>query len=102
MLIHCVFLNVKPEISDDEITSIMAGLGELVGEVPGMVNLWLGPNRDYEAKSPDHKHGFVVLFEDREAHIAYENHQKHKELGGRLVASCVGGADGIVVYDIEA
>ena len=102
MLVHCVFLKVKPDVSDDAITEIMEGLKALVAEVDGMRELWLGPNRDFEQKSQDFKHGFVCLFDDREAHLSYERHPRHVELGGQLVDSCVGGADGIVVYDIEA
>jgi hypothetical protein len=101
MLVHCVFLNFSDECAADERMAVLRALGELKDEVDGILGYSYGPNRDFEGKSPDHNEGFIVTFRDREAHLAYERHPRHVELGGRLVEMCVGGADGIVVYDLE-
>lgn len=101
MLIHCVFLNVKPGHDTADTEAVLEGLGDLKSEVDGMLDYKCGPNRDFENKTPDYPYGFVVTFRDRDAHLAYEKHPKHIELGGRLVGMCVGGAHGIAVYDIE-
>lgn len=81
---------------------VICRLGELVDEIDGMLNFRGGPNRDFENKSPEYSHGFVVTFRDRAAHLAYERHPRHVELGARLVSMCRGGAEGIVVYDIDS
>lgn len=101
MLAHCVFLNVADDQSADAPEEVLRALGELRNEVDGMLGYEWGPNRDFEEKTPDYTYGFVVMFRDREAHLAYERHPKHVELGGRLVAMCKGGADGITVFDLD-
>ena len=101
MLLHCVFLNVRPGTDPAHRDAVIAALGDLQSEVDGMIGYAWGPNRDYESKTPDHQHGFVCTFTDRDAHLAYERHPTHQRLGAQLVAMCVGGADGILVYDLE-
>ena len=101
MLKHCVFLNFKNDVSDDEKEAIMAGLASLVGVVDGLIDMTFGPNLDFEKKSPDFDYGFIVTFRDRQAHLAYETHKTHVVMGGRLVAACHGGVDGIVVFDVD-
>jgi hypothetical protein len=101
MLKHCVFLNFKDDVSDDEKITIMKGLASLVGVVDGLVDMSFGPNLDFEKKTPDFDYGFIVTFRDRKAHLAYETHETHIEMGGRLVAACKGGVEGIAVFDLD-
>ena len=101
MLAHCVFLNFSDAYDAEERLAVLRGLGELVDQIDGMVGFHYGPNLDFENKTPNHKDGFIVMFRDREAHLKYEQHPRHVELGGQLVDMCVGGADGILVYDIS-
>ena len=101
MLIHCVFCAISPDAPRAELEAIYADFAGLVGLVDGMLSFQNGPNRDYEGKSPAHGEGFVVTFRDRAAHIAYETHPVHQAAGARLCGLCVGGYDGIMVYDLE-
>ena len=101
MIAHCVFLNFAEKHSADDRLSVLRDLSRLGDDVDGMLSFHFGPNLDFENKSPDHNEGFIVMFEDRNAHLRYERHPRHVELGGRLVEMCIGGADGIVVYDLE-
>ena len=66
-----------------------------------MLEFRQGVNRDYEQKSPRHGHGFIITFRDRDSHLAYDGHPRHKAAGARLVALCQGGYDGIMVFDLE-
>lgn len=102
MLLHCVFLKIRPETDHKAQAEVFAGLADLMEEVPGMLSFESGPNRDFEQKSQDYPSGFVIRFRDRDAHLRYERHPRHVELGGRLVSMCDGGADGILVFDIES
>ena len=102
MLLHCVFCAIRPDADPMEVQAVMDDLGALRGEVDGMLDFRHGPNRDYERKSPRHGHGFVITFRNRDAHLAYDAHPRHRDAGSRLVALCEGGHEGIVVYDIEA
>lgn len=101
MLLHCVFCAIRPGADPAELRAVMDELGALRSEVDGMVEFRHGPNRDYEGKSARHPYGFVIAFRDRDAHLAYDGHPRHKAAGARLVALCEGGYDGIAVYDLE-
>ena len=101
MLKHCVFVNLRDDVSPQDRDRVLKGFGELVTEVDGMLDYASGPNLDFESKSPNHRFGFIVTFRDRDAHLEYETHPLHIKLGQELVAMCNGGYEGIVVYDIQ-
>jgi hypothetical protein len=101
MLLHCVFCSIRRDVDPAELQSVMDELAALRSEVDGMLDFQQGVNRDYEGKSPRHGHGFVIAFRDREAHLAYDGHPRHKAAGARLVALCEGGYEGIMVYDLD-
>ncbi|TNC74720.1 Dabb family protein [Rubellimicrobium roseum] len=101
MLLHCVFCALRPDAEPEALRAVMEDLAALRTEVEGMLDFRHGPNRDYEGKSARFGHGFVIAFRDRAAHLAYDAHPRHKDAGGRLVALCDGGHEGITVYDLE-
>jgi len=43
----------------------------------------------------------VNRFRDAKALAQYAEHPTHKQLGAQLCALCAGGAEGIVVFDLE-
>ncbi len=98
MIRHIVMLNLA---DDGDLPDVMTGLGDLVGEIAGYTSFEHGPNIDAEGKTPDHAYGFICTFHDRASLDAYANDPRHQALGGRLVAMCNGGGDGIMVMDIE-
>lgn len=102
MIHHCVFFTFDDDATRAERTDIIDGLARLVDDVPGLSTFSAGPNVDIEQKSPAYSDGFVAVFEDRSSLAHYADHPKHLELGQRLVAASVGGADGIIVFDIES
>lgn len=101
MILHAVYLNLKPGHDPSELASVMAGLGALVGQIDGFTGFQHGPNIDAEGKSPDHPYGFICTFADLAALNLYANDPRHQALGARLVESCTGGGQGIVVYDLK-
>lgn len=101
MILHSVYLRLPQGTDATELSAVMGGLNQLCRELPGCAGFQHGPNRDFEAKSPDYPYGFVAQFRDRDALALYAEHPEHKALGARLVAMCDGGADGIVVYDLD-
>ena len=60
MLLHCVFCALRADADPRDLAAVMEDLAALKGEVEGMLDFRHGPNRDYEAKSPRHGHGFVI------------------------------------------
>ena len=101
MLKHCVFLHFKPEYSTAEQTAVLRELAGLTDVVEGLVSVEYGENLDFEGKSPDYGQGFIATFTNSKALEQYASHPEHQRLGHRLVEMCVGGADGIIVFDLD-
>jgi len=101
MILHCVFCSFRPEVSDQDRLQAVQSFQPLVSLVEGLVSIQAGPNEDFENKSKNHSHGFVATFKDKNALNEYAAHPLHQQLGAALVAKCAGGADGILVYDLE-
>ncbi|MEM8654907.1 MAG: Dabb family protein [Pseudomonadota bacterium] len=102
MIRHCVFLRLAPKADAAELDKIMLGLEDVVRRLDGCSGFRAGPNRDYEGKSPDYPYGFTLDADDARALAAYAVDPAHQDLGARLVALCAGGADGILVFDIDS
>ena len=98
MIQHIVMLNLA---DDGDLPSVMEGLGTLVGQIDGFMGFDHGPNIDVEGKSPDFPYGFVCQFRDRAALDEYAADPRHQAYGQRLVAMCRGGAEGIMVIDLQ-
>lgn len=101
MVVHAVFCAIRDDVPEAEIARVFAGLEALVGVVEGLTSYEGGPNIDLEKKSQRFTHGFVMRFESREAVAAYATHPAHVAAGGALKAICEGGADGIMVFDLD-
>jgi len=101
MLKHCVFLNFNPEFSKADRIEVFERLAVLTDEISGLKSVEYGSNLDFENKSADYSDGFIATFTDRQAHLEYEAHPEHKKAGARLVEMCVGGYDGIMVFDLD-
>ena len=81
--------------------TVMRGLGEIAERLPGCGNFVHGANRDFEAKSPDYPYGFTMDFSSEADLHRYAEDADHRALGTALVDMCVGGGDGILVFDLE-
>ncbi|WP_299300936.1 Dabb family protein [uncultured Litoreibacter sp.] len=101
MILHSVYLRLPQGTDRTELETVMTGLKQLCKDMVGCTGFQHGPNRDFEGKSHGYPYGFIAQFRDRDALATYAENPEHKALGGRLVSLCDGGADGIVVYDIE-
>ena len=96
MIRHIVMLNLRMDHSPAELAAVMRGLGGLP-----MMAFHHGPNRDVEGKTPDYPYGFSCDFSDLTALETYAADPVHQALGARLCALCQGGADGIMVMDLD-
>ena len=101
MIRHCVFLNLRTDHDATELRAPLRGLSKLCDRLEGAHNFFAGPNRDFELKSQAFEAGFTVDFDDAQALQAYAENPEHQALGGRLVVQCTGGAEGIMVFDLE-
>lgn len=94
-------LQLKPGHDPEELRAVMQALGDIAIRLPGCGNFVFGPNRDFEAKSPDHPFGFTLDFNSEADLTRYANDNMHRRLGARLVDLCVNGTEGIMVFDLE-
>ncbi|WP_299048116.1 Dabb family protein [uncultured Tateyamaria sp.] len=102
MIRHCVFLRLAPKADAAVLDKVMLGLEDVVHRLDGCSDFRAGPNRDYEGKTPDYTYGFTLDADNAEALAAYAVDTEHQALGARLAALCEGGAEGILVFDIDA
>lgn len=99
MIRHIVMLNLPEGHNAAELEDVMDGLSRL--NIAGFEGFEHGPNRDFESKSQDYPYGFICHFSDAAALERYAMDPNHQALGGRLVALCNGGANGIMVMDLD-
>lgn len=102
MIQHCVFIRFQPSVSQDERNALMAEISALVGVLPGLREVRFGPNAGFEALDHGYSHGFIAIFDDAEALLRYQKDPRHQQVGAKLVASAVGGIDGIFVFDLQS
>ncbi|MFS4580467.1 Dabb family protein [Phaeobacter sp. C3_T13_0] len=101
MILHCVFFRFREDAPSETCRDVLSELATFARGLAGVLDFDAGPNRDFEGKSPNYSEGFVVRFSNRGALDHYAQHPAHQELGARLCDLCVGGADGIIVFDLE-
>lgn len=101
MIRHIVLTRFKPEMTEDEIADIHAGLSALTTRLPGARGFTGGRSASPERIERGYKHGFVIDFDGREDLKAYADHPEHRALGARIVENAEGGIDGVLVLDLE-
>ena len=102
MIRHCVFIHFRETVSDAEISALLAEIVELKPLLPGIVDVHLGANVSPEAgMDKGFGNGFIVDFESAAARDRYLEDERHKQVGAKLVAAAVDGAEGILVYDMK-
>jgi stress responsive alpha/beta barrel protein len=102
MIRHCVMLRLRDGADTVALDRIMLRLANLVDQMAGCNGFWAGPNRDFEDKTPGFTYGFTMDAHDAKALAAYAVHPDRVALDAELVKLCDGGANGILVFDIEA
>ncbi|WP_371171420.1 Dabb family protein [Aliiroseovarius sp. 2305UL8-7] len=101
MILHSVYCDFRADAADAQRNDVLEALAQFSEALEGVLGFDFGPNRDFEGKSARFDAGFVIRFADREAVEAYALHPTHQKLGARLCELCNGGAEGIMVFDLE-
>ncbi len=100
MIRHIVLVRFRGDVSPEEKESIFRELNGLRNHLEGILDFQSGPNISPEtALLRGFNDGFWVDFRDAAARDAYLEDDKHRDVGGRLVALAEGGLDGIAVAD---
>ena len=101
MILHCVFLRFRPDVSERDKLGLYAGIAALKDRIPGMVDVQAGPNVSPEGLDKGFSEGFVVTFADAAARDRYLADEEHGKVGARIVAATEGGVDGVFVFDLQ-
>lgn len=100
MIRHIVLIRFTPLTTDAQVADLFGELARIKGKVPGLLEITSGKSESPEQMERGYMHGFVVDFTDWNALQAYQDHPEHQVLGAKLVASAVGGKDGILCFDL--
>lgn len=101
MLLHCVLLRFKADVSPAERQAIYEAIGALKAVIPGILAVKGGRNVSPEGLDAGFRDGFVVTFETLAARDAYLVHPDHLAAGARITAAAEGGTAGILVFDLS-
>ncbi len=102
MIRHCVFLRFRDDVASPDRQSIYDDLEALCETLPGALAFASGGNVSPEpGMDKGFSEGFIIDFTDTEAVEAYLVHPVHQSVSERLVASMVGGLEGVLVFDLE-
>ncbi|MFK7877879.1 MAG: Dabb family protein [Paracoccaceae bacterium] len=101
MIRHIVLTKFKPDVSEEKIAQIYAGLSALAENLAGAQNFTGGRSQSPEQIERGYLHGFVIDFDGWDALKTYADDPEHQALGAQLVANAVGGIDGILVLDLD-
>lgn len=92
-------MEFKPEFDKNNQTILFNKFAALQPSVEGFLSIEFGKNIDLENKSNCNA-GFIIDFENQTALEGYTQNKEHQKLGAKLVSMCVGGVDGIIVFDL--
>lgn len=101
MIRHIVLTKFKPEVQEEKVREIYAGLAALAERLPGAHHFTGGRSESPEQIERGYLHGFVIDFDGWDALENYAGNEEHKALGAQLVKNAVGGIDGILVVDLN-
>ena len=102
MIRHCVFIDFEETISQSEQQSLFNEIQVLRANLDGVVSMHFGDNVSPEAgMDKDFSAGFIIDFDNAEHRDAYLHDENHKKVAAKLVAAACGGADGILVFDMQ-
>ncbi len=95
-LIHVVLVRWRDDLSEQAREGVRVAARDMVGRVPGIVQLDEGPSVSPEGLEQGFDWGLVVTFESEEARDGYLPHPVHRVLADQIGA----GAATVVVFDV--
>ena len=98
---HVVLLRLKPTTSREEIAEIFEGLDDLVGKIPGLMDVCGGPYSSPEGLHKGFTHGFVMTFADAASRDGYLPHPDHEVVKEKIVKCLGAGLADVIAFDFE-
>lgn len=97
MVRHFGVFQFKQAVTDEQIAFCFKTMKEMVGQIPGLLDMEYGPYNSTEGLNEGFTHGFVMTFDSlasRDAYLPHPVHERAKEV-------VVPKLERVVVFDID-
>ncbi|MBO9611269.1 MAG: Dabb family protein [Dyadobacter sp.] len=97
MVRHFGVFQFKPAVTEEQIAFCFKTMKEMVGQIPGLLDMEYGPYNSTEGLNEGFTHGFVMTFDtlaSRDAYLPHPVHERAKEV-------VVPKLERVVVFDID-
>lgn len=98
---HVVLVKFKKETSPERIKEIFGMLGNLRGQIQGLMDYAGGARSGSEGLDRGYTHGFVMTFRDAACRDMYLPDPAHKRVVDALLPELEGGVNGVLAFDWE-
>lgn len=97
MVRHFGVFQFKDTVTEKEIEHCFRTMKEMVGQIPGLLDMEYGPYNSPEGLNDGFTHGFMMTFDSLESRDAYLPHPVHEHAKEVVVPNL----ERVVVFDIE-
>ncbi|MEG3659043.1 Dabb family protein [Arenibacter palladensis] len=94
---HYGMFQFKEGISEAEIENCFATMQDMVGKIPGLLEMEHGPYDSTEGLNDGFTHGFIMTFDSPESREAYLPHPIHEKVKDVVVPKL----ERVVVFDFN-
>lgn len=98
---HVVLVKFKKDTSPEKIKEIFTALGNLRGQIQGLMDFAGGPYASREGLNRGYTHGFVMTFRDAACRDMYLPDPAHKRAVDLLLPALESGVNGVLAFDWE-
>jgi hypothetical protein len=97
MVRHFGVFQFKETVSEEQIVHCFKTMKEMVGQIPGLLDMEHGPYNSPEGLNSGFTHGFVMTFDTLASRDAYLPHPVHEHAKDVVVPKL----ERVVVFDFE-
>lgn len=94
---HFGMFQFKEGINDAQIDECFSAMKEMIGKIPGFLDMEYGPYDSTEGLNDGYTHGFIMTFESPEAREAYLPHPIHEDVKDLVIPRL----ECVVVFDFN-
>ena len=97
MVRHFGVFKFKETVMEEQIAHCFNTMKEMVGQIPGLLDMEHGPYNSPEGLNDGFTHGFVMTFDSLESRDAYLPHRVHEHAKDVVVPNL----ERVIVFDID-
>lgn len=95
MVRHFGVFEFKKKVSESQITECFRTMKDMVGKIPGLIDMEYGPYNSPEGLNDGFTHGFLMTFDNESSRDSYLPHPIHEQVKDLVVPRL----DRVVVFD---